>query len=293
MLSPGTHVAGAFDVGGDWAIAFPAHQGLKVFAVVSGRACALVEGEAEPLLLEAGDCVIVPNGRPFVLARDRASAPIGIEAVPEADWRERIATLGGGGDAMLLGGHFAFTGAQMDLLLGTTPPILRLREEPDRKHMRSALDQMREELAGSRPGNLLIVRHLANLLLIQALRLYLACGAERTAGWLFVLSDARIGRAAQAIHEAPAARWTTERLAVVAGMSRSKFAERFKALTGTSPIEYLTRWRMLLACQHLASGRDPIAKIAAAVGYGSEAAFSTAFKRVIGRSPRRHVADAA
>lgn len=293
LLSPGTHVAGAFDVGGDWSIAFPAHEGLKVFAVVAGRAWLSVEGEAEPLLLEADDCVILPNGRGFVFARDLEFPPVDIAAIPETEWRERIATLGCGGDAMLLGGHFAYTGAQMDLLLGTTPPILRLREKSERKHVRSALERMREELAGSRPGNLLVVRHLAHLLLVQALRLYLAQGAGRAAGWLFALADPKVGRAARAIHEAPAASWTIERLAVIAGMSRSRFAGRFKMLTGSSPIEYLTHWRMLLACRSLASGRDPVATIAADVGYGSEAAFSTAFKRVTGRSPRRYGRDAA
>lgn len=286
LLSPDTQVAGAFDLGGDWAISFPAHDGLKFFAVVEGSALLRVEGEAEPLLLEADDCVILPNGRRFVIARDHGLSPVGIETIPDPEWRERIATIGGGGDTTLLGGHFGFTGAQMDVLLGTMPPILRLRDEADRSQLRWALARMREELVEARPGCVLVVRHLAHLLLVQALRLYLASGAGRTTGWLFALGDPKVGRATQAIHAAPSEQWTLAQLATIAGMSRSKFAERFRAVTGTSPIDYLTRWRMLLACQRLASGRDPVGKIAAALGYQSEAAFSTAFKRVIGCAPR-------
>lgn len=292
VLSPVTHVAGAFDLGGDWAITFPAHDGLKIFAVVTGRAWLHVEGEAEALLLEADDCAILPNGRQFVIARGLAFTPVGIEAIPATEWHERVATLGGGNDTMLLGGHFAFTGAQTDLLLGTMPPILRLRETADRSHLRWALERMREELAEAGPGSTSMVRHLAHMLLIQALRLYLASGSGRTTGWLFALGDPKVGGAARAIHAAPAERWTLPRLAAVAGMSRSKFAERFKALTGTSPMDYLTRWRMFLACQHLTSGRASVSKIGAMVGYESEAAFSTAFKRVTGCTPRRYGKDA-
>lgn len=288
ILSPVTHVAGAFDLGGDWAITFPAHDGLKVFAVAAGRAWLRVEGEAEALLLEADDCVILPSGRRFVIARDLAFAPVCIAAIPATEWHERIATLGGGDHTMLLGGHFAFTGAQTALLLGAMPPILRLRETAGRNHGRWALERMREELAEAGPGSTSMIRHLAHMLLVQALRLYLASGAGRTTGWLFALSDPKVGRAARAIHAAPAERWTLLRLASVAGMSRSKFAERFKALTGTSPMDYLTRWRMLLACQHLTSGRASVGEIAVTIGYENEAAFSTAFKRVTGCTPRQY-----
>lgn len=293
VLSPVTHVAGAFDLGGNWAITFPAHEGLKIFAVATGRAWLRVEGEAEALLLEADDCVILPNGRRFVIARDLAFTPVGIEAIPATEWHERVATLGGGKHTMLLGGHFAFTGAQMDLLLGAMPPILRLRETAGRNHGRWALERMREELAEAGPGSTSMIRHLAHMLLVQALRLYLASGAGRTTGWLFALNDPKVGRAARAIHAAPAERWTLLQLAAVAGMSRSKFAERFKALTGTSPMDYLTRWRMLLACQHLTSGRASVGKIAAMIGYENEAAFCTAFKRVTGRTPRQYGKDIA
>ncbi|TCM07436.1 AraC family transcriptional regulator [Sphingomonas sp. PP-CC-3G-468] len=288
VLTPVTPVAGGLDLGGDWAVSFPAHEGLKFFAIVAGRAWLRVEGDPDPILLEEDDCVILPAGRQFVLARDLTSSPISIETIPETDWHQRVAIIGGGDDTMLLGGHFAFTGLQMDLLLGGKPPILRLREEADRNHLRWALERTRAELTEARPGSALVVRHLAHLLLVQVLRIYIVSGVGRATGWLFALADPKIGRATQAIHSAPSDAWTLTRLAAEAGMSRSKFAERFRALTGTSPIDYLIRWRMLLACRHLASGHDSVSKIATGLGYRSEAAFSTAFKRVMGCAPRRY-----
>jgi AraC-like DNA-binding protein len=90
------------------------------------------------------------------------------------------------------------------------------------------------------------------------------------------------------MHEDPAHRWTLRALASRAGMSRSTFAEKFKERVGASPMEYLTRWRMLLAGDRLATSADPIAAIALSLGYESESAFSTAFKRVMASSPRQY-----
>lgn len=288
VLSPATHVAGAFDLGGEWAIAFPAHEGLKFFAVVAGRAWLRVEGDGDAILLSANDCVILPAGRGFVIARDMSFTPIGIETIAATDWHQRVAIVGGGNDTMLLGGHFAFTGIEMDLLLGSKPPILRLRDEAGQHHMRWALERIIDELSAAGPGSVAVVRHIGHLLLVQALRLYIVAGAECTTGWLFALGDPRIGRAAQAIHGKPSGPWTVTRLATVAGMSRSKFSERFRAITGVSPIAYMTHWRMLLACKQLSAGRETVGQIAIALGYASEASFSTAFKRVMGCSPRKY-----
>ncbi|HXA51638.1 MAG TPA: helix-turn-helix transcriptional regulator [Candidatus Acidoferrum sp.] len=71
-------------------------------------------------------------------------------------------------------------------------------------------------------------------------------------------------------------------------MSRSTFALKFKETVGASPMEYLTRWRMLLAGARLANSSDPISAIARSLGYDSETAFSTAFRRVMGCSPREY-----
>jgi len=138
-----------------------------------------------------------------------------------------------------------------------------------------------------RGGAFLIVQQLAYVILVQALRLHLDEG--KGVGWLFALSDKHVGAA---IHREPARRWTVAALALEVGMSRSGFAARFGQLVGDGPIEYPTRWRMLLAGRGLSRG-EPIGAIARSLGYESESAFSTAFKRVMGRTPRHHARLAA
>ena len=133
-----------------------------------------------------------------------------------------------------------------------------------------------------------MAQHLAHLMLLQALRLHLAEGPAGGVGWLFALGDKHISAAITAIHDTPAHRWTLQALAERAGMSRSSFALKFKQSVGTSPMEYLTRWRMLLAGDRLANSSDPVSVIAVSLGYESESAFSTAFKRIMGCSPRQY-----
>jgi len=125
------------------------------------------------------------------------------------------------------------------------------------------------------------------MLLIEALRLHLAEGSSRSAGWLFALGDKQITAVIAAMHAEPARPWTLADLARIGGMSRSSFAVRFKNSVGEPAMDYLTRWRMMVAADRLASGRVSIASVAPTVGYEPESAFGAAFKRTIGRSPRQ------
>jgi AraC-like DNA-binding protein len=143
-------------------------------------------------------------------------------------------------------------------------------------------------LRDPQPGGTLVAQQLAYVMLVQALRLHLQDSAGRGVGWLFALADKPMRAAIEAIHAEPARRWTLQALAERAGMSRSTFALRFKATVGEAPMAYLTRWRMLLAGDRLANSGDPVSAIALDLGYESESAFSTAFKRVMGRPPRRY-----
>ncbi|TIS54653.1 MAG: helix-turn-helix transcriptional regulator, partial [Mesorhizobium sp.] len=141
------------------------------------------------------------------------------------------------------------------------------------------------------PGGFLVAQHLSHMMLVQALRLHMAEGPNGGVGWLFALADKQMGAAIGAMHEDPAHRWTLQELAERAGMSRSNFALKFKEMVGTSAMEYLTRWRMLLAGERLANSSEHTSVIALSLGYESESAFSTAFKRVMGASPRQYGRD--
>jgi AraC-like DNA-binding protein len=200
--------------------------------------------------------------------------------------------LNGGGDCFGIGGYFDFADDHADMLIGMLPPIVHIRKEADKAALRWRLERLMLELREPQPGGALVAAHLSHMLLVQALRLHMEEGARGGVGWLFALADRPVNAAISAMHADPARRWTLRALAETAGMSRSVFALRFKAKVGSSAMDYLTRWRMLLAGDRLANSREPISVVAPSLGYESESAFSTAFKRVMGCSPRRYVAQA-
>ena len=124
---------------------------------------------------------------------------------------------------------------------------------------------------------------------IQILRAHIASGPERNKGWLRAIFDPQIGTALSAIHDSVSTPWTVESLAGAAGMSRSAFAARFKDLLGQTPLEYVTEWRMQKAMQLLQQRDKKHLDVARLVGYESDAAFSKAFKRVVGANPGEYL----
>lgn len=289
LLKPRSYMAGGIDHGGEWSVAFPKHEGIKCYAVVSGACWLCVDGIDAPIGLESGDCFILPRGMPFRMCSDPALLPVDFHTLISTPGQGGLTTLNGGGACVVAGGYFALAGRHADLLLGMLPPVVHLKRESERAALRWALDRMSQELRERRPGGVLLAQQLAYTMLVQALRLHLAEGPEGGVGWLFALADPQMSIAISAMHDDPARRWTVQELAERAAMSRSSFAQRFKETVGSSPMEYLTRWRMLLAGDRLTTSREPVSAIAQSLGYESESAFSTAFKRVMGVAPRRYV----
>ncbi len=199
-----------------------------------------------------------------------------------------IVSWNGGGDFLLVSSRFALDGNHAGILLRMLPPIVHIRKESDKAVLRWSVERMMQELREGQPGGFLVIQHLAQMMLVQALRLHLAEGANGGVGWLFALADKQMGAAITAMHAEPGHCWTLQALAARAGMSRSTFALKFKATVGKAPMEYLTRWRMLLAGDRLANSSDPISVIALSLGYESESAFSTAFQRLMSASPRQY-----
>ena len=288
LLKPRNTMVRGFDLRAPWSIQFPAHEGVKCYAVVSGQGWLAMEGLANPVRVEAGDCLLLPRGRPFRLASDLDLPPVDAETFVSAGADGAVATLNGGGDCFGVGGWFDFAGPHAGILLSVLPPIVHIRKDADRAALRWSLERMMQELREPQPGGTLVAQHLAQLVLIQALRIHLAEGLSGGVGWLFALSDPQMSKAINAMHQDPARRWTLRALAARAGMSRSSFAQKFKQTVGSSPIGYLTRWRMLLAGDRLENSNDPVSAIALSLGYESESAFSNAFKRVMASTPRKY-----
>jgi len=288
LLKPRNYLSAGLDAGGDWAIQFPDQQAaIKCGAVVSGQCWLSVEGEADAVRLDTGDCFLLPRGRPFRLASDLAVPPVEASTVFSPARSGGVTTHKGGGDFLLVSSRFGLSGDHAGILLRMLPPIVHIRGESDHSALRWPVERMMQELRAPRPGGFLIVEHLAHMILIEALRLHMA-GLHGGVGWLFALADRQMGAAISAMHDDPAHGWTLQALAERVGMSRSTFALRFKETVGLSPMDYLTRWRMLLAGDRLANSSDPVSVIALSLGYESESAFSTAFKRVMGCSPRQY-----
>ena len=289
LLKPRSYVSAGFDAGGEWSIQFSEQQGLiKCYAVVSGACWLSVEGVPDPARLEMGDCFVLPSGRPFRLASDLNVTPVAAGTIFPPARAGGVVTHNGGGDFFIVGSRFAVSGNHAGILLRMLPPIMHIRKESDQAALRWSVERMMQELSEQQPGGFLIAQHLAHMMLVQALRLHLADGPRGGVGWFFALADEQMSAAINAMHEDPAHRWTLQELGERAGMSRSAFAAKFKVTVGETPIEYLTRWRMLLAGDRLLNSSDPASVIARSLGYESESAFSTAFKRIMGFTPRQY-----
>jgi AraC-like DNA-binding protein len=288
LLRVRSYMSGGFDAGGDWSLQFAQHDGIKFYAVVSGECLLVVDGVPDSVYVKSGDCFLLPRGRAFRMASDLSLPPLDAVVFLSTAQNGRVNSYNGGGQFFSVCGHFGLSGDHADVLLGALPPIVHITKEADKALLRWCVEQMMRELREAQPGTSLVIEHLAHMMLVQALRLHLADGPGGAPGWLFALADRQVSASITCMHDDPARRWTLRSLAESAAMSRTAFTVRFKRLVGASPMEYLTRWRMLLAADKLAYAHDPISHISASLGYESESAFSTAFKRVMGCSPREY-----
>lgn len=293
LLKPQSLSSGGFMVPDNIAIYFPKHQGIKCYAMLAGQCWLMVEGVPEPVLLDAGDCFLLPRGMPFRLTTDLSLEPVHytLAMCRLCKTKEVPTTLEGA--RYIAGGFFGFTGAHAEMLLHSLPPIVHIRREPDKAAIRWALERLREELRNPQPGSSLIAQQLAYTMLVQALRLHLADGSRAGHSWLSALSDKHMSIAIASMHDDPGYPWTLRSLAERVGMSRSVFALRFREIVGATPMEYLTRWRMLLAAERLNHSSEGLSAIAQSLGYESESAFGKAFRRMMGCSPRQYTRSTA
>jgi AraC-like DNA-binding protein len=288
LLRPYAYVSSGFDAGGSWGVRFgDQHELIKCYAVVKGTGWLTVDGLGDPVCLEAGNCFVLPSGRPFRLGSEPQGPAIPASELFPPHGRGGRVTLNGGGDFFLVGSRFGVSGARASWLLNLLPPVVHIADQPATS-LRSSVEQMMAELSAPRPGHELVMRHLAYLMLMQALRVHLETAEGDRSGWFFALTDPQIGVTLQAMHAEPARSWTLNELARAAGMSRSTFASRFRERAGEPPLRYLSRWRMLLACDRLERAAEPVSTIAFSLGYESESAFSNAFKRMVGCPPRSY-----
>ncbi|WP_312948200.1 AraC family transcriptional regulator [Agrobacterium sp.] len=272
-----------FAAGGNWSVAFPPPGYVKFNAIRQGGAWLLSYGEA-PIWVKAGDCLVV-SGRAFTLCGNPKAKPIPASEVFAGGALD--VCVGDGRDFVLLGGSVSLDTVDGSLLTDALPPVVVIERE-ETGPITFLLEQLDLEWNGAAPGSRIACNDLLRLVFIHVLRAYLARQTSQHPGWLAGLADARLAPSMRAIHSQPARRWTVDALAELAGLSRSAFAERFRATVGSSPIDYLANWRMRLAAARLRRGNEPLSRIAQSFGYNSDSAFAATFRRVVGQSPARY-----
>ncbi len=292
LLKPRNYVFGGFDLGPRATMSFPKHGGVKCYALASGSGSLVLETEPLPISLTRGDCFLLPRGVPFRLSGAHGGPAVDCRPIIAARPNGGIAKVGDGGGCLVVGGHIALDGRLADFLLGMLPPVVLIHGDDDKQALLWFLERLGLEMHEARPGAYLMAQHLAQMLLVQALRLHATDATAGRAGWLSALADRQIGPVISALHAGPARRWSVEALAELAGMSRSSFALRFKEVVGVAPMDYLTRWRMVLGASRLVERDASVSTIAHSLGYDSRKAFGTAFKRVMGSAPGRYALSA-
>ncbi|MDR7280916.1 AraC family transcriptional regulator [Catenuloplanes atrovinosus] len=280
-------VTGAFAARGRWVARSFGRTPLKLTVMVRGRARLSADGLDAPVHLDEGD-VAIANGRSWLeLEGGSGDGPIR-EIEPEiTDLTDGLRDAAPDCD-LVVGGRVLFNRAGEDLLLQALPPVGHVRASAtEAPRLRTIVGQLVDEVSAARPGSGFAVRQYAQLLLLEVLRAYIG-QAPLPPGRLRVLTDIRLRPAVSRMHADPARFWKLEELAHAAAMSRTTFTERFRAAAGVPPLAYLNSWRMLLAQRALRDNDARIGTIATSLGYTSESAFSTAFKRETGESPLRY-----
>jgi len=274
-----------------WGIDLPRLPGCIMIQIVNSGACWLdIAGQA-PKQLKAGSLAMMPHGtrhqiRSHADTHATLLSDIPIQLVTD---RYEIMHHGGGGELT----RITYCGVRVDhlaaqRLLQVLPLIVQVdSENQEDDWLHDTVRLIAREAKGMRPGGETVITRLADIVVIQAIRWWIATSKEKDQGWLAALRDKYIGRALTAIHRSPARDWSVNSLAQEVGLSRSGFAARFTQLVGQPAMQYVTEWRMQLARVQLLETKEPLAVLADQFGYQSEAAFSRAFKRVFGTSPGR------
>ena len=285
---PRSITVGSTDVGGEIAIRFPAHDGAYLYSLETGKCWLQVQGNAEAMRLGPGDCVVLPSGRPFLLANDMSLPPTDAAVVFDGRANGSMAAYNGGGRCLMFAAYFEFEPGFSRFLFSALDTVVRIQDPEAKAALRVAIEQMIDELQRGSPGCEVVVDHLAHIALIKVLRFHLSEVAHARPGWLYALADRQMSVAIAAMHDTPSRRWTVASLASLCAMSRTTFATRFKATVGTAPLDYLTQLRMLMAAKRLIEPGTRVSVVAQELGYESESAFSAAFKRAMGLPPRRY-----
>jgi AraC-like DNA-binding protein len=288
LLRPSAPFSKLVSGAGRWSVR-RAEAGRPFYCVVLDGASRLAVDGREPMILEKGDFVLIPSAFDFTASSlelprgKRKTAHVAL-----ADGEVRHGNPSGPPDVRMLVGYCVFASPDASLLVSLLPQLMHVRGE---QRLSTLVGLVREESRERRPAREVILAHLLEVLLIEALRS--TAGTSASPGLLRGLADERLAVAIRGMHESPTRAWTVAQLAKEAALSRSAFFERFSRAVGVAPIEYLLGWRMALAKDLLRRKEVTVAEVAEQVGYSSASTFSVAFTRHVGLPPTHYAREQA
>ncbi len=288
LLRPRATAWGGLEGSGQWAFSFRKRDDLLFFWVARGECQLLRAGEA-PLVLKPYDLVVIRTLTPLTVASGADVQPLDSEDEVRRSGKSKF-VVGSGvtTDVIVHGGRFDFDTANEGLLTSMLPSLVHIAAtDTSSSRIRSLMQMNQAESDAPGPGSAYVIAQLMELVLIEILRSKSLRFGKEQIGLLAGLADPVTSRALSAMHDQPSRAWTVAELARLSMVSRSTFATRFQERVGIGPIEYLHRWRMALAKDDLRLGHRSVGEIALAVGFQATSAFSAAFTRAEGCSPKR------
>ena len=280
------------NVTGNWSYSLTRQDTILFYLVMSGGFC--IDVGNGPRETHAGDMIMIPSAYQHVSYALNYHSD---EAQPLDELltscKEHTLDLKGDGDseASLILIECKYDKAMIRPLLSVLPSILpEVNDEDDGRFevIDVEIRLLTLEAEHERMGKTAVINHWASIMMIECLRVYIESLPEATENWLKAMKDPFLTKALVAMHEMPNENWTINKLAEVAGMSRSSFAQRFKEVVGIPPLTYLMDYRLRLAARYLRLQQNSIGRISGLVGYASDSTFSQAFKRVYGISPKAY-----
>lgn len=280
-----------------WSVRLQDEAPLKLLAIVQGEAW-IVPDREDAVRLQAGDVAILRGTDHYTLAnapatppqvvihpRQRCATPQGKEPAGMINVGVRTLANRPEGSTVILSGTYQTPGEASQRLVAALPSLVTVANDAWNSPL---VPLLADEIVRDEPGQVAVLDRLLDLLLIAALRAWFARPEAKAPGWYRAHSDPVVGPALALIHHDPARPWTVAALGAETGVSRASLARRFTELVGEPPMSYLARWRLALAADLLLEPAVTVEGIAQQVGYASAFAFSSAFKRVRGISPREH-----
>ena len=264
----------------------PHAEHLVAYHIVTKGTCYSGAVGSELLELEAGDVIVYPHGDAHVVSSDRHQ-PRGVAVTPNRPGHYPETILlgdGGEGEVRFVCGFLGCDQRPFNPLLAALPRQLRMRGMSSH-WFQSMVEQVTHESRPGRAGAGSVLTRLAEVMFIELLRRHLADLPPGQTGWLAGLRDEVVGRALGLLHSDPKREWTLAELARQCASSRTNLSKRFTELVGQPPMQYLAQWRMQVAANLLTETDAKVSAVGTEVGYGSEAAFSRAFKKATGLAP--------